>query len=95
MKFESPHGTLNVVTHNLLEGATYGGYGVVLDLSLIKKRPLANDQGSRDTHIRQNIQAPDADTRKDEYLTESEGLEFGQEKRHPDRARRARRRPHP
>jgi hypothetical protein len=80
-QFESAHGTLNVVTHNLLEGATYGGYGIVLDLSLIKNRPLANDQGSRATHIRQQIQANDADTRKDELLTE-EGLEFGQEKAH-------------
>jgi hypothetical protein len=80
-QFDHALGTLNVVTHNLLEGATYGGYGIVLDLSLIKARPLANDQGSRDTHIRQQIQAPDADTRKDEILSET-SLEFGQEKAH-------------
>jgi hypothetical protein len=80
-RFQSPHGTLNFVTHNLLEGSVYGGYIAVLDMSLIKKRPLANAQGSRDTHIRRNIQAADADTQKHEYLTES-GLEFGLEKAH-------------
>jgi hypothetical protein len=78
MKYRSPHGTLNVVTHNLFEGAKYGGMGVVLDLSMVKKRVLANEAGSRDTHIKDNIQAPDADTRKSEYLTEA-GLEYGQE----------------
>lgn len=80
-QFESAHGTLNVVTHNLLEGATYGGYGIILDLSLIKRRVLKNDQGSRDTHVRMDIQANDADTKKAEYLTE-DGLQLAQEKAH-------------
>jgi hypothetical protein len=78
MKYRSPHGVLNVLTHNLFEGSKYGGFGVVLDMSLCKQRPLANEEGSRDTHIRENIQAPDADTRKDEYLTEK-GFQLGQE----------------
>ena len=44
-------------------------------------RYLNNKRGSRDTHINREIQAPDVDGRKDEYLTEA-GLEFGLEKRH-------------
>jgi hypothetical protein len=35
----------------------------------------------RDTHLRDNIQAPDSDTRKSEYLTEC-GLGFGNEQKH-------------
>ncbi len=80
-RFVSPQGALNVVPHFLLEGAKFGGYGVILDLSQIKKRYLANDMENRNTKILENIQAPDADTRKDEYLTES-GLQFGLEKSH-------------
>jgi hypothetical protein len=81
MRYVSPHGTLNVITHNLLEGQVFGGYIVILDMDQVARRPLSGGVGSRDTHIRENIQAPDADTRKDEYLTEV-GLEFGQEKTH-------------
>lgn len=80
-QFVSPHGTINVVTHWLLEGTTYGGYAALLDLSQVRKRVLANRRGSRDTHVLDGIQAPDADTMKSEYLTES-GLEFGNEKKH-------------
>lgn len=82
MKFRSPHGELNFVCHDLLEGAKFGGYIAILDLAQIRARPLANAEvGSRDTHIKENIQANDADSRKDEYITEG-GLEFGQEKTH-------------
>jgi hypothetical protein len=77
----SPHGNLNIVTHYGLTGSTYGGYAVIVDLSNIKRRPLANSAGSRDTHIRANIQAPDADTKKSEFLTEV-GLVVAQEKSH-------------
>lgn len=81
MRYRSPHGTLNVITHNLLEGTVYGGYIVVLDMDLVKKRPLGNSEGSRDTHIARDRQANDEDARKHEYITEA-GLEFGIEKRH-------------
>jgi hypothetical protein len=81
MKYRSPHGQMNVVTHNLFEGQKYGGFGVLLDLSKCKKRYLANGEGSRDTHIRENIQPPDQDGRKDEYLTEA-GTQVGLEKAH-------------
>lgn len=77
----SPHGSLRLVTHWLLEGTTLGGHILVLDMDAVRYRYLANSKGSRDTHVEENIQAPDADTRKDEYRTEL-GLEFGQSERH-------------
>lgn len=80
-QYQSPHGLLNVVNHDLLEGSIYGGYAVIVDMEQAKYRYLANSKGSRDTHLRTNIQAPDADTRKDEFLTEC-GLALGQQKTH-------------
>jgi hypothetical protein len=80
-RYVSPFGDLNLITHNLLEGATYGGYIVGLDMRQIKRRPLANADVSRDTQILTNRQPNDQDGRKDEYLTE-QGLQFGQEKAH-------------
>jgi hypothetical protein len=77
MNYRSPHGTLKLVTHNLLEGTAYNGYCLVLDMSQLRKRPLKG----RDTHINEHIEAPDQDGRKDEILTEA-GLEFGLEKTH-------------
>lgn len=81
-QYVSPHGTLNLVTHWLLEGTTLGGEVWIMDSDVVKYRYLANKaRGARDTHIRREIQAPDVDGRKDEYLTEC-GLQFGLEKRH-------------
>jgi hypothetical protein len=77
MQYQSPHGLLNVVRHWLLEGTKFGGYGVIVDLAQTKYRYLQN----RDTQIKEQRQAPDADSRKDEYLTEA-GLQFGLEKTH-------------
>lgn len=80
-QYISPHGTINMVTHWLLEGATLGGQIWVMDSDVVKSRHLQNKRGSRDAHINTNIQNNDVDGRKDEWLTEK-GLEFGQEKRH-------------
>lgn len=77
MKYRSPHGTLNMVTHNMLEGAVFGGYIITLDLSNLRKRVL----GNRDTHMNEHIETPGQDGRKDEILSEL-GLEFGLEKTH-------------
>lgn len=74
-------GSVDVVTHWLLEGNKYGGYGIVLDADELAYRYLSNSEGSRDTHIERDRQANDADTKKDEYLTEA-GLQVGQEKKH-------------
>lgn len=70
-EYVSGHGKLYIVTHNLLTGnggsdGKYQSYGLLLDLDSIFYRYL---QG-RDTRIKTNIQAPDEDARKDEYLTE-------------------------
>ena len=81
MQVVSPHGTLSIATHWLLEGTTLGGQLWVVDPECCTYRYLNNKRGSRDTHINREIQAPDVDGRKDEYLTEA-GLEFGLEKRH-------------
>lgn len=80
-RFVSPHGNLNVICHYLFEGAEYGGLGVVLDLSNIRRRPLANSEGSRDTHIEMNIEDRGRDGKKHQYLTE-QGFECGLEKTH-------------
>jgi hypothetical protein len=81
MEFVSPHGVLRLVTHYLLEGATLGKQLWVLDPNNAKYRFLQNKRGSRDTHIRTNIQTNDTDGRKDEYLTEFGG-QFGLDKTH-------------
>lgn len=83
-KWISPHGTVNIVKHNLLEGATWGGYGILLDLGRgnVKYRYLAGGPlGSRDTKLYRNRQAPDRDGQLDEWITEC-GLQFGQSKTH-------------
>ncbi len=80
----SPHGTVNIAKHNLLEGATYGGYGVLLDVGrgMIKYRFLGGGPGGdRDVQLLKDRQAPDRDGKLDEWLSEA-GLEFGQSKTH-------------
>lgn len=81
MRYISPHGTLNVVRHWLLEGTKFGGYIAILDLAVVSYRYLGNQHGSSDTQIHRDIQATDVDGKKDEYLTEC-GLQFGQDKMH-------------
>jgi uncharacterized protein DUF5309 len=66
----TPHGNVNFMTHWLLEGTIYSGQIWIVDLANIGYRYLHGDNGPRDTKVRQNIQAPGADGRKDEYLTE-------------------------
>ena len=83
-KWISPHGTVNIVKHNLLEGATYGGYGILLDMGRgnIKYRYLSGGPlGSRDTKLYKDRQAPDRDGKLDEWITEC-GLQFGESKTH-------------
>lgn len=66
----SPHGTVNFVTHWLLEGTKFGNQIWIADMANIGYRYLHGDDGSRDTHVRPDIQAPGQDGRKDEFLTE-------------------------
>lgn len=79
--YTSPFGSLNLVYHKLLEGAKYGGYLIGVDIVQTKYRYLANDAVSRDTKLRPNIQPPDQDGMKAEYLSEI-GLEFGLQRTH-------------
>lgn len=76
-KYVSPFGILNIVHEPLFEGAIYGGYAACIDVDNVKYRPLKG----RDTKLLTNIQANDADERKDEYLTEA-GLEVRSPKTH-------------
>jgi hypothetical protein len=73
-KFLSIHGTVNLIVHDLLEGAVYGGYAIGVDMRGmdLAYKYLNGDGpgGSRDTHVRTNVQAPDKDGRQDEILSE-------------------------
>src|SRR3954468_4816948 len=77
--FVSSFGELGLVTNWELEGAKYGGVLVGYDQSNLKYRFLSNSKANRDSHVNTSIQAPDADTRRDEWLTEM-GLEVNLEK---------------
>jgi len=74
--FRTPHGTLNMVHHPLLTQG-YAGYSITLDIGELAYRPL---QG-RDTKLKTNIQLPDEDGKRDQYITEM-GLELRQPDKH-------------
>lgn len=64
----TPFGKYHLMNdQRLLEGAIYGGYGIVLDPENIKYCPLEG----RDTRLETNIQANDEDKRTDQYITEA------------------------
>lgn len=76
--WKSPHGTLHLVVHKRLEGVVPGtdpGYAFILDMNEIMYRPL------RPTRLITNIQAPDEDRRKNQYLTEGT-YTFGNAEKH-------------
>jgi hypothetical protein len=77
--YVSSFGELGLVTNWELEGAKYGGVLVAYDQSNLRYRFLQNSKANRDSHVNTSIQAPDADTRRDEWLTEM-GLEVNLEK---------------
>jgi hypothetical protein len=77
VQYVTPFGVVNVMVDYLLEGTTLGGEMLVLDMEKIEYRYIRDS----DTHFRDNIQAPDADTRKGEFLTEC-GVVFGNESAH-------------
>ena len=82
--FRSPFGTLKVVTHNgdAFSGSTYGGYGRIVDMEKVMKRPLVDSEyGSADTHVVEHIEENDRDGRKDEILTEC-GFEIANDTAH-------------
>ncbi len=79
--FTSIHGALRLVINWELEGAKYGGYGIGIDFDNVQYRYLANGKLNRDSKVYENIQAPDADQRKDEWKTEA-GLDAALESTH-------------
>lgn len=77
VKYQSPHGTLNILKHDLLAGDLYGKSAVGLDMEALTYRYLSN----RDTKLLTNRQAPGEDSNVNEYLTEC-GLQLEQPERH-------------
>jgi len=75
-EYLTPHGTLYLAKHKLLE-STYDGYGIAVDVDNLKYRFLEG----RDTKLNTNVQANDEDGERDEYITEC-GLECRQEQTH-------------
>jgi hypothetical protein len=73
----SPHGRLRLITHDSLEGDTYGGYGFIVDPDNIGYRYL----DGRDMVLKTNIQDNDVDGETDEYFGEV-GLFRSLEKTH-------------
>lgn len=73
----TPHGRLRLITHDLLEGDTYGGYGFIVDPANIGYRFL----DGRDMVLKTNIQDNDYDGEIDEYTGEI-GLFRSLEKTH-------------
>lgn len=69
-QWQTSHGVLNVVKHRLLlngpGGQGYNGYGLALDMDKVRFRFMRD----RNMQLREDIQAPDLDGIKDEYLTE-------------------------
>lgn len=62
----TPFGRYMIVPHKLMEGDTFKKYALIADLSNLGYRYLKDS----DTQLRTNIQAPDADGRKDEILSD-------------------------
>lgn len=77
----TPHGLVNFVTHWLFEGNLLSQQIWVVDIPSTGYRYLHGAKGSRDTKLRENIQAPGVDGHKDEYLTEC-GFKFAQPLKH-------------
>lgn len=79
-RYVSGHGDLMIKVHDLLIN-DYSGYGIVIDMDQVQKRYTVNREGKRDALLRTNIQTPDEDAQKDEYLSEV-GLHIHLEKAH-------------
>lgn len=80
MHWLDPNGELQIVSHPLLEGAVYQGYGIAVDFAAgaIRFKYLAGDGpgGARDTHVETNVQEPGRDGKRDQILCEG-GWQIG------------------
>ncbi len=79
-RYVTGHGDFMIKIHDLLIN-DYAGVGIAVDMSNIQKRFTVNHEGKRDALLRMNIQSPDADSQKAEYLSEV-GLHVHREKAH-------------
>ena len=74
--YYSSQGVLDVVMHRSWnDSAVYGGYGFIIDPAFVEWKYL------RDTRLKKNVEAPDYDGMKDEYLTEA-GMKIANEAAH-------------
>lgn len=80
-QFQSVHGRVNIVVHDMLEGTVWGGYALALDFNNgnIKYRYLDGDGPgeARDTKVYTSREENDRDGRRDEIITEA-GLQPGE-----------------
>jgi len=75
--YESPHGTLYLIKHDLLKGSVYGNYCTVVDMEKLSYRYLS----ARDTRLLTDRQNNGDDEKIEEYLSEV-GLQMEQESCH-------------
>jgi hypothetical protein len=68
-RYQCAHGTVDIIVHDLLI-EDYLGYGILIDVPLIKARPLAGNGKNRDTKLYTNVKQDGADATYSEYLTE-------------------------
>lgn len=74
--YVSGQGEIDLVLHrDWADSSVYGGYAFLVDMDAVKKRPL------RETRLKENVQAPDYDGFKDEYISEV-SLQVTHERRH-------------
>ena len=64
--FDTSQGTLILVPTPILNGNPHGGWAFIVDLDQIRFRYL----NGRDTMLKENVQAPDEDANKEEWLTD-------------------------
>ena len=75
-QYVSGQGTVHLVKkRDWNDSTTYGGYVFLVDMEAVKMRPL------RETRLKMNVQAPDYDGFKDQYISEV-SLQVIHERRH-------------
>lgn len=63
--YVSGQGVINLVhKRDWQDSSVYGGYAFLVDMASVNRQPL------RETRLKENVQAPDYDGFKDEYITE-------------------------
>lgn len=68
-EYVTSHGSLDIITSDMFV-QDYAGYAVLVDFEHLWKRFLRDDDGPRDARLEQDIQLPDEDQDKEQYLSE-------------------------